>query len=638
MLVKNLVTALHNGALAAAFKAIPNNKIMEATNTVANEQNNSINNEYPLGNPTYSPEEVAVLDSIEEEASAYYPVGKEFSSPQELRDSLRSFAHKKGFAVTTVGTTIFCTRCEEPQHQKNRREKKVKNDAPTTKTRTTTTTRCGCSFHISFSWKEWRNKQSNKAIKITKKTNYRHDNGCLPSRNQLAVEKRKAGCHTVAINEQRIKTILSVMESGTRVPIRLLRDLMRPLYPPGTSLDSQMIFNFRLKVKRLLASRPGDIDSQTITEEEEEALLSTNDLTEQSPEFLTEAFTQFNELLREALADQNDLLQIGNYLKALADKDPTFTFRIGHAEDGTTTGFIWQTGVMRRDFELNHEVLFVDRLGQPLNNKGWPCVTLAMVDADGKICLPSESIAIAENVDVYGWAIRSTVEMTPCVSLSDIKIIFSDGILAGESLLSMLGIEDSCKIVLDHHHLLSEDIGAWPKQFGLQLFARLKEDLTTMANTPHEHYYEAALERVRAKLQPHPHFLAYVEENIHGKRHLFANHIVKLYPGNQKLKGNAPAEANHSSIIQRLGRFVVSPVELVHDLMQRHHDICAERNHELITRHLKAQAESVTATTRSEKEAILGLASKGLSLFRQATKSAARLEMTTLQVVISCLL
>ena len=124
MLVVNSLLTLHNGEAAIPFQAIPNNKIMEATNTVANEQNNTINNEYPLDNPTYSPEEVALLDSIEEEASAYYPVGKEFTSPQELRDSLRLFAHKKGFAVTTVGTTIVCTRCEEPQHQKNRREKK----------------------------------------------------------------------------------------------------------------------------------------------------------------------------------------------------------------------------------------------------------------------------------------------------------------------------------------------------------------------------------------------------------------------------------------------------------------------------------------------------------------------------------
>jgi hypothetical protein len=116
---------------------------------------------------------------------------------------------------------------------------------------------------------------------------------------------------------------------------------------------------------------------------------------------------------------------------------------------------------------------------------------------------------------------------------------------------------------LDHHHLLSEDIGAWPKEFGLQLFSKLKEDLTTMVKSPYLHCYEEALYRVRAKLTNHPTFADYLENNIHSKRHLFAYHLVKTYPGNQKLHGNAGAEANHSSIIQRIRRVIVSPVEFV---------------------------------------------------------------------------
>jgi hypothetical protein len=31
------------------------------------------------------------------------------------------------------------------------------------------------------------------------------------------------------------------------------------------------------------------------------------------------------------------------------------------------TGYVWQTGVMRRDCELYGSTLFVDRLGRPLN-------------------------------------------------------------------------------------------------------------------------------------------------------------------------------------------------------------------------------------------------------------------------------
>jgi hypothetical protein len=48
---------------------------------------------------------------------------------------------------------------------------------------------------------------------------------------------------------------------------------------------------------------------------------------------------------------------------------------------------------------------------------------------------------------------KATVDITPGVHLSDNKVINADGILAGESLLQLLGISDTCHIVLDHYHL-----------------------------------------------------------------------------------------------------------------------------------------------------------------------------------------
>ena len=95
--------------------------------------------------------------------------------------------------------------------------------------------------------------------------------------------------------------------------------------------------------------------------------------------------------------------------------------------------------------------------------------------------------------------------------------------MAGETLLGLLGIDETCKLILDHTHLISDDMGAWPKEFGLTLWATLKADLTLMVKSTHD----AALDRVRTKLQSNPKWSSYLEDNIHAKRHLFANHIIK---------------------------------------------------------------------------------------------------------------
>ena len=102
---------------------------------------------------------------------------------------------------------------------------------------------------------------------------------------------------------------------------------------------------------------------------------------------------------------------------------------MGEASDGSITGLIWQTGVMRKDFELFGDVLFLDKLGRSLKNRGWATMTVAMVDGDKKLCFPCDSLTmIEESIPAYQWLLRMTVEMTPGMELTDTKVIFGDGI------------------------------------------------------------------------------------------------------------------------------------------------------------------------------------------------------------------
>lgn len=93
---------------------------------------------------SYSEEEKQKLISIKDEAEQLFPVNAVFASPQELRNSLRRFAEKKGFSVTSNGSTIACSRCEEPPSHKNKRAKK--DPVPLEKQRKHSTTRVGCPF------------------------------------------------------------------------------------------------------------------------------------------------------------------------------------------------------------------------------------------------------------------------------------------------------------------------------------------------------------------------------------------------------------------------------------------------------------------------------------------------------------
>jgi hypothetical protein len=55
----------------------------------------------------YSPEDIAILHSIETGAASMYPVVKEFASAVELREAVRLFAYRNGFEIASGSWKII---------------------------------------------------------------------------------------------------------------------------------------------------------------------------------------------------------------------------------------------------------------------------------------------------------------------------------------------------------------------------------------------------------------------------------------------------------------------------------------------------------------------------------------------------
>ena len=108
-----------------------------------------------------------------------------------------------------------------------------------------------------------------------------------------------------------------------------------------------LVFNFCLKVKRMINKGVVDMCALSTSEKEACSLLSTDDLENcTTPEFCTKVFNQCNESLELSLKDRNKLHQITTHLDYLAKADPGFTYRMATAADGSATGFVWMTPVI----------------------------------------------------------------------------------------------------------------------------------------------------------------------------------------------------------------------------------------------------------------------------------------------------
>ena len=101
------------------------------------------------------------------------------------------------------------------------------------------------------------------------------------------------------------------------------------------------------------------------------------------------------------------------------------------------------------------DISILDSQERQFNNMGWPYIGPVVKTNDNTIRCVAESVVIAENIDMYVWVIKSMSEMEPKWSLSNIDIIFADGLIK-ESLLTRLNISDTCVLRGEYYHLMYE--------------------------------------------------------------------------------------------------------------------------------------------------------------------------------------
>jgi hypothetical protein len=273
----------------------------------------------------YSPEDAAYIYSIQTEASRLFPAGKMYASRKQLREEVTQFADRKGFAVATDGNKICCSRCEESQSARKKRERKNASGIVPEKRRRTyrSSSRCGCPFKIAFSWVDLKDK-TNKSIRLNGSSNFQHDNGCRPSQDQLIAAKRKAGTYTKAVNESKIQKLLTLLKTNNKVSSATMRELVRPLFPPGHLIDSKLLNNLLIKAKKTLSRiTAGEAFPTTITQEDgdddddddneddddEPILLNNTDLDDELLEYSTGEqllFTQDDTISRTSTFDHDD--------------------------------------------------------------------------------------------------------------------------------------------------------------------------------------------------------------------------------------------------------------------------------------------------------------------------------------------
>ena len=164
---------------------------------------------------------------------------------------------------------------------------------------------------------------------------------------------------------------------------------------------------------------------------------------------------------------------------------------------------------------------------------------------------------ISEQVEAYAWMLWCCSNFSCKRKLDGVHAIFGDGLVTCDSLLTSLGIQDSCSLLDDVHHLLSPECGTWYKHFRASRWNNCGELLRVLV---FESYSSERYETIRSKIltlmesQSEPQSLYdYFNNTIHVARKRFTRYSVHATPCNEERLGSSIAEANHASYVARIG-------------------------------------------------------------------------------------
>ncbi|KAI2503990.1 hypothetical protein MHU86_10487 [Fragilaria crotonensis] len=528
---------------------------MNNNTTAAEEEDESM---YTADDMFYSPAEKENLLHIKREFDGEFAVEDVFSTRRHLIDAMRHKAKTFGFFIVDRGMSASCSETTSREatnvRRQHARQLLAEGEGKMYIPRKCARSKCGCEFKVNFTAVK-----GSEEVRITK-VQFMHGKGCKPSGEQFKAAWTTGGHasrHLARKQNLKLHTIVQLLASKQKPSARMMRGLLCDMLPKDFNVSSKFINNVKTKVKLKLMNGEFDLllAEGTVSEGDAEFILSPSD--NLPPQYMSVAQEIANDTLKEALSDPGSKCLVVQFLCRLHQEDPSFLFDIQRDDNDTMVGICWQTGTMRFDWDTCASSIALDGMKRQLNSVCYPYISVTAVDGYGQMVVCAEAIVISERIEAYAWLLRCCSTFSCNRKLDGIFAVFGDGLVTSDTLLTSLGIQDSCALLDDVHHLLSPECGTWYKQFGVSRWNHYGGLLRALV---FESYSLEAYETIRLKIlnmmdcrgEP-PSLHNYFNDVIHGARQRFARYSVHATPCNEGRLGSSIAEANHSSYVARIG-------------------------------------------------------------------------------------
>jgi hypothetical protein len=484
-----------------------------------------------------------------------------FASSKQLAQSASMLLDACAWAVSTTpsGKQIRCFFSHRPQKKPD-----VHVHTPCSQ-RNYPSKKTGCPFAIRFQYVELCRHQEKKTPLIFHRVRISSvvlDHNCKPSVITHRLARESGGGH-VKINLSTFHSILMLLFHNPNMSMAVLRPILSKYLPHWKNgVSSQFACNFRKRVQLYLLKNglPAKV-----TLMEAQHILQDRPLASEETLDMDDPVLQVNlrNLLEKCMLEDSSTWRAVSFLESTRDIVQRFEFAIQPNSEGAPIAALWMTKRMHADLLRFCDTMFLDAQQRQ-----------CMVDSEGTLlCQGCECLCLTESNDFYVWILQTMQKLEPRFNPSKIRIIFAD-MKGTDTLLSKLGIQDSCSLRCDMWHMMNE---VWPKQnaFSSVHYDSVRHFLKGMLESRDKEYWENCCKSARSELMFRRQTeIAQYLDNIHAKPLYYAGYYFHTVLGGSLGKnGDSTAEQNHSSVVAYLGdggNFSIA--DQVKALLDRHQD------------------------------------------------------------------
>ena len=476
--------------------------------------------------------ESPLKDIIAEATLDTFTVGQKYTI-DDLKARLNEFGDQYFFKIVRGGKKFHCYRGFATKNEIDRHRYKDCNEP---QRNYATRMKCNCNWFISFV------REVKDMVRITK-ISPTHTNGCKPSaKEMLAVVPRSTQPRKIDP-----KILLHLVLCRSRRNVRLSSDFIRSelqlALPNSMYVSANAILYLKDKIEKLFKEKAyvgeNGYEALKAAIEPEQWLSGLNSCLDEYVSPYQKHLDHIAEMLSDAT--KADFYRLERTLQLVGIADATFLFQLAKNSSNETTGAVWQTGVMRGNFERFGNYLSVDTMHRDLNKDGWVYLAGTILNElnESQVCI--ECIALGERQEVYDFMLEHLIKFSPGMPIENVHCVSSDAFL-GKAYFKKFFPE--AKYIRDRYHLL-ENI---KKNVTLHRWQKFKAPVMELLNSKSERQFNSYFNEVLRLCNGNDSLRTYFQK-LGRQRDTYAKYLLVSNKGNYNLHGSVISEQNNHSVL-----------------------------------------------------------------------------------------